>query len=76
MPRSSLPGWRELNIETALDRNHLPAAECFHPCSFFGGSGGDVVDGGVEEDGEAEGINVEGPGMDEAVRDVMSRWCR
>ena len=50
---------------------HLPAAECFHPCSFFGGSGGEAVDGGVEDDGEAEGIKVDGPGMDEAVTAAM-----
>lgn len=36
---------------------HLPAAECFHPCSFFAGSsGGEAVDGGVEEDGDADVI--------------------
>jgi len=33
---------------------YLPAAECFHPDSFRV-SGGVAVDGGVEEEGEAEG---------------------
>ena len=52
-------------------RADLPAAECFHPCSFFGGSGGESVDGGVDDDAAAEGSKVDGPGMDEAVTAAM-----
>jgi hypothetical protein len=42
---------------------HLPAAECFHPDNDFF-CGGDDVDGGTSEAGDAAGIleDVEGAG--------------
>jgi hypothetical protein len=36
---------------------HLPAAECFQPSNFRRSvCGGDAVEGGIDEEGEAEGI--------------------
>ena len=39
---------------TTSFRTHLPAAECFHPDSDFF-CGGDAVEGGTSDEGEAAG---------------------
>lgn len=46
----------------------LPAAECFHPCSFLGVSG-EAVEGGADEDGEGDGMMVDEDG-EEGVESV------
>jgi hypothetical protein len=49
---------------------HLPAAECFHPDSFRV-SGGEAVDGGVENDGDADemGCVEKGDGVESVLED-------